>query len=147
MNIDTKTALRLTRIIHADRARVFKAWTTPEDMKKWSAPEGSELADCSVDLRVGGSYRLHMRTDEGATHTAIGVYREIDRPSRLVYTWDWEEEEMHMGDTLVTVEFNDLGHSTEVVITHEKFPAEQAREGHDIGWKSCLNRLEAMFPA
>ena len=50
-----------------------------------------------------------------------------------------------MGETLVTVEFNDLGDSTEVVLTHQGFPAEAARDGHGAGWIGCLNQLERLF--
>jgi uncharacterized protein YndB with AHSA1/START domain len=58
-----------------------------------------------------------MTGAEGQWHTAFGVYREIDRPHRLVYTWDWEEDDYRVGETLVTVEFKNLGEATEVVLT------------------------------
>ena len=60
--------------------------------------------DIPSDFRVGGSYTIAMRVD-GNDHTAIGTYKEIDAPNRLVYTWDWKEEDNRMGETLVTVEF------------------------------------------
>ncbi len=50
-----------------------------------------------------------------------------------------------MGETLVTVEFNDLDGSTEVVLTHELFPNAEAKSSHEEGWTSCLNRLERLF--
>jgi uncharacterized protein YndB with AHSA1/START domain len=50
-----------------------------------------------------------------------------------------------LGETLVTVEFNDLGGSTEVVINHERFPNVEAKQGHEDGWNSCLNKLELVF--
>ncbi len=145
MNVDTKTSLRLSRIINASRDRVFQAWTEPELIKQWSAPEGIDVAESVCDLTVGGGYRIVMNTAEGKVHTAYGTYKEVDPPSRLVYTWDWEEEEAQMGETKITVEFNEMGDATEVVILHELFPNEEVREGHDTGWKSCLNQLEAMF--
>ena len=63
----------------------------------------------------------------------------------MVYSWDCKEEESQMGDTLVTVEFNAMGETTEVVITHEFFPNDEVRDGHDMGWTSCLNQLEQLF--
>ena len=145
MSVETKSSVRLTRIINADRERVFRAWTEPEQIKKWSAPEGLSVVESVVDLCVGGAYRLRMITDEGNYHNAYGTYVEIDPPAKLVYSWDWEEEEFQMGETRVTVEFNDLGEATEVTILHELFPAEEARDGHEKGWTSCLNRLESLF--
>lgn len=144
MSTKTGTSLRLSRVIKADAERVFWAWTEPEELKRWSCPEGGyTVADVKVDLSVGGRYRIQMKTPEGNTVAAHGIYKEIERPRKLVYTWDWEGESM--GETLVTVEFNDLGGSTEVMLTHERFPSAEAKTGHEEGWTGCLNKLERMF--
>ena len=94
------------------------------------------------DLTVGGGYKLRMTNDEGLTHTAVGTYREIDRPGRLVYTWDWLEDDHKVGESLVTVEFRPHADGTEVVLTHEGFPAAEATEAHVEGWTSCLEKFE-----
>lgn len=145
MSTRADTSLRLSRIIQADSETVFRAWTEPEQLKRWSCPEGLQVADVQVDLRIGGKYRLRMEGPEGQPHTAVGVYREIERPKRLVYTWDWLEEDHKLGETLVTVEFNELEGSTEVVLTHELFPSSEAKQGHEEGWTSCLNRLQQLY--
>jgi glutathione S-transferase len=144
MSTETRTSLRLTRIIKADIHTVFEAWTQPRHLRRWSCPEGATVDDVAVDLSIEGSYRIVMNTGK-AVHTAYGRYREIDNPNRLVYTWAWENGEMEAGESLVTVEFNDLGISTEVVLTHELFPTEEATKAHEEGWTSCLNQLEGMF--
>jgi len=144
MRTQTNTALRISRVIKADPETVFRAWTEPEQLRQWSAPEGATVKAAQVDLRVGGRYRISMQTSEG-DYNATGVYREIDRPSRLVYTWSWEEKEHDVGETLVTVEFNEVGGSTEVILVHELFPNSEAKASHEDGWGSCLNRLEARF--
>ncbi len=145
MSTETGTALQLSRVIKADRETVFKAWTEAEHLRRWSCPEGIDIADVQVDLSVGGAFQIRMLNPEGQTHTAYGTYREIERPRRLVYTWDWREDDQKVGETLVTVEFNALGDSTEVVLTHERFPSAEAKSEHEKGWSSCLNRLEALF--
>lgn len=144
MSTKAETSLRLSRVIKADPETVFRAWTEPDQLKRWSCPEGSTVEDARVDLRVGGKYRIRMRGSEGQIHTAVGTYRQIE-PRRLVYTWEWEEEDQAIGETLVTVEFKDLGGETEVVVTHELFPSAEAKSGHEEGWTSCLDRLERMF--
>jgi uncharacterized protein YndB with AHSA1/START domain len=58
-----------------------------------------------------------MRGPDGTDMRVGGVYRAIERPSRLVYTWRWEESPMN--DSLVTVEFFDRGKATEVLLRHE----------------------------
>ncbi|UCC83339.1 MAG: SRPBCC domain-containing protein [Gemmatimonadota bacterium] len=143
MSTGTGTSLRVSRVIKASPEEVFAAWTQPEHLKRWSCPEGMEVGDAQVDLTVGGRYLIRMESPQGKVHTAVGVYREIERPSRLVYTWDWEEESI--GETIVTVEFNDLDGSTEVVLTHELFPNAEAKVGHEEGWTSCLGRLEKLL--
>ena len=146
MKTTTVPALHMVRKIKADRARVFQAWTQPEELKRWCAPEGFTIPNAEVDLRVGGSYRIHMRSPDGAEHIAFGTYREIDSPARLVFTWQWEKamgEEQ--GETTVTLEFHQRGEHTEVVLVHDGFRTEQGPTNHEKGWTSCLNRLENLF--
>ena len=142
----TDTALHITRLIPAPIQDVWDAWTRPELLARWGAPEGVEHIEYDVDLTVGGAYTLRMRTPEGGTHTAVGVYTVIEPPHRLVYTWDWVEEDYHMGvETQVRVEFRAVGDATEVLLVHDQFPVAEATEGHNEGWTSCLNRLEGLF--
>ena len=145
MSTSIDTTLRLTRVIKATPAIVFAAWTEPAQLRAWSCPEGMDLADVQVDLRVGGHFLMDMRGAEGDHHTAYGEYREIDPPRRLVYTWDWKQEGDAMGETLITVEFSAHGDHTEVVMTHEKMPSIEMRDAHNQGWSSCLDRLEKIF--
>ena len=144
MSVETEGIVHLTRVIRAERQKVWEAWTRPEHMRKWSCPAPGGAKEVVSDLRVGGSFSIHMEV-EGKSHTAFGTYREIDAPRRLVYTWDWEEEENAMGETLVTVEFNEVEGGTEVVLRHEGFPAAEARQGHEEGWGACLVHFEALF--
>ncbi len=145
MSTKTSTSIRLTRTLRAARETVFRAWTEPEQMKSWSAPEGFTVAEVESDLRVGGRFRISMKSPEGDPHTAVGEYREVEPPRRLVYTWDWAEEGAEMGDTLVTVEFREAGpEETEVTLVHDLFPSQEAAENHEQGWTSCLNRLEKL---
>jgi len=140
----TDTSLRLTRTIRADLATVFEAWTEPAQLNRWSAPEGMTI-ETEVDLRIGGRYRIRMKSPDGEIFTAVGEYQEIDRPNRLVYTWGWEETGNDHYETKVTVEFFDRGGATEVVVTHELFPDADLAGEHHEGWTSCLNRLEGLY--
>ncbi len=145
MTTETMQSLRLARVIKADRGTVFKAWTDPAQLKQWAAPEGVEVDHVEVDLKVGGKHHIRMKSPEGQLFNMHGAYTEIEPPSLLKYTWRWEEEEHDCGETLVTVEFNEMGDNTEVVVTHDRFPNAEAKQGHNEGWTSCLTRLEALF--
>lgn len=94
---------------------------------------------------MGGAYRLSMQGPEGPAHSVVGEYREVVRPSRLVYTWSWEGDPPEMAGsagTLVTVEFHAEGARTRVVVTHEGFDGDGARDLHVGGWNGCLDNLE-----
>jgi len=136
-----EATLVLTRTFAAPREEVFRAWTDPEALKKWwAAGPGFTTPIAEVDLRVGGRYRLGMKApDQELPYVVGGTYRAIHRPARLVYTWVWEGTDGP--ETLVTVEFRTLGSSTEVILTHEFFPTDEARKGHEMGWGSCLDGL------
>lgn len=145
MNTATSTSVKISRLFKASPRRVWDAWSTAEGLSQWACPEGATMVDTSVDLRVGGRYCIKMGGAEGESYTAVGEYREIDPAKRLVYTWEWEEPEQAMGDTIVTVEFRDLGGSTEIVLTHEGFPTDDAAAGHAEGWGLCLDQLAELL--
>jgi len=61
---------------------VFDAWTQAEQISQWWDPDGVPLRECSIDLRVGGEFKLVNR---GHGPPFAGVYRVIERPSLLVF--------------------------------------------------------------
>ena len=140
-------AVRLTRTIRASRQRVFRAWTDPELLMRWFITPDDEMRIIELDLRAGGRYRLEG-TVRARPWAVWGTYREVVPPSRLVYTWTWDNDS-NLGeplgkDTLVTVEFLERGAETEVVVTHEKLATERARTEHANGWVECLDRVAAL---
>ena len=137
--------LRLRRTFAARPERVFRAWTTPQEMKQWKAPGPLSTPVAEVDLRPGGAYRIHMQAPDGALHRLVGVYRVVDPPKKLVYTWRWESEP-EAPDTLVTVEFLDRGNATELVLTQELFTSEEAKQKHETGWTGCFEKLASLVP-
>jgi len=137
------TTVRLTRILNAAPERVFAAWTTAEAMKQWASPGDMTVPSASCDLRVGGRYEILMRAPDGAEHRVAGVYREIDSPNRLVYTWQWQDRP-GAPETVVDVRFKRHGAGTELVLVHE-LPDEASRDRHEHGWNGCLDKLVPMF--
>jgi len=76
-----------TRTFAAPRERVFRAFTEPEHVRRWLlGPEGWTMPVCEMDLRVGGGWRYVWRNGDGVEFAIEGVFREIERPARLVYT-------------------------------------------------------------
>jgi uncharacterized protein YndB with AHSA1/START domain len=140
-----KTAERvlvITRIFDAPPRLVFKAWTEPEHLVRWWGPQGFTTPSCKMDVRPGGAFRFCMRSPEGTDHWLRGVYREIVAPERLVCTWAWEDAEGKPGhETLLTVSFAEHGSKTKLTLHQAVFESVTARDAHQEGWASSLNRL------
>jgi uncharacterized protein YndB with AHSA1/START domain len=139
--LSTETTLRLRRIFQAPRERVFRAWTDPLELARWFAPsdEYSTLVPV-LELKVGGKYCLEMHHKGGNIHRVSGTYREIKPPEKIVFTW-LGEHDPNTDESLVTIEFRDLGPSTEILLTHEQLPNAEQREKHEHGWNGCINQL------
>ncbi len=143
--------LQLTRVFDAPREMVFDAWTEQKQFQQWfgrAICQGSTLESAKLDARVGGKFRLQVRKDDGEYFTSVGVYREVRRPERLVFTWQFERDgsgtdfgEVEEPEMLVTVEFKTRGEQTELTLTHERFASVQSRDGHQDGWTRCLAEL------
>lgn len=143
---ETDNSMTIRRTINASRQRVFSAWTQPEHLKNWwraNPAWSTEIAE--IDLKVGGKYRLGMRDPEQeGPFVCYGEFVEITPPEKLVYTWSWEAG-MDVGETLVTVEFHEKGDVTEILLTHERFPDQEAAAKHNEGWEACINNLDVLF--
>jgi len=143
----TETRLRIQRRFKASRQRVFEAWTQPAALKRWFAPSDAyTVPEARVDARVGGAYRITMRTAEGEDHTAIGRYLELNPPVRLVFTWTWEGDDDRGAETRVSVDLAEREGETELTLTHESFPTTELRDRHEQGWVGCLERLNRTLP-
>ena len=134
--------VKVRREIAAPAAELFDAWLDPAKIAVFMRPGDAKRTDAKVDARVGGEFEIVMHTPNGAVpHT--GSYQEITRPRRLVFTWNSPYAGNH--GSLVTVDFNAKGRSTEIVITHERLPSEEMVTAHAGGWTSILERLAATY--
>jgi len=138
--------VEVRRTIRAPRQRVFDAWTKEKELKAWHAPGPLTVSLAEIDLRVGGKYRIHMVEPDGKEHRVSGVYREIDPPRKVVYSWGWDGDHP-VKDSTVTLEFFERGDATEVVLTHEGITHDEEREKHTHGWTSIMDKLESRFGA
>lgn len=135
--------LIIERIFDAPRELVFKAWTEPERMIHWFGPRGFTTTVLKADLRPGGAYRFHMRSPEGAEHWVQGVYREIVEPERLVSSFAWADAEgkATRPETLLTLTFEARSDRTKLTLHQAVFESVTARDQHNSGWGSSMERL------
>jgi uncharacterized protein YndB with AHSA1/START domain len=138
--------VRIVRIIDAAREQVFKAWTEPEQIRRWWGPGEFTCLQAEVDLRPGGRYRFAMQPTEGEAFIVVGTYREVEPPERLVYSWRWETGPAADGsESLVMVEFHEAGEQTELVLTHTEFPESHSPAPYQMGWEGGLAKFQALL--
>ena len=141
-----KTSLEIRRFINAPRARVYAAWTDPEQLKQWWGPEGVQTRKFEADARVGGKYRWDLLNQEGEEMSVFGEYRELIPGKKIVFTWKWDDDEAWENkSSTVTIELSDRDGGTEIKLTHVQLPSEESRDRHSEGWNSVLDRLERFF--
>ncbi len=149
MNAPERFTLQMTRFIRAPREKVFDAFTTEQGLSSWMGPRGMSVRSAKAEGRVGGAWRVEMVARDGSGHTVGGQFKQLQRPSSLSYTWQWEGEDNPMAKmlTLVEIELLEKDGGTEMRMTHSGFPATAARDGHNRGWSSTFNRLsDALDP-
>ena len=134
--------LTLRRIYEAPPERVFRAWTDPAELERWNSPrDGWTLQVLELDLRVGGHYRAAFGPPGEEPYIENDEYLEITRPKRLMFTETISRGGKILQQTVCTVEFNDLGGRTEVVVTDRGTGAEV----HRGGWTNALEHLAELL--
>ncbi|GAA0533165.1 uncharacterized protein YndB with AHSA1/START domain [Rhizomicrobium palustre] len=131
------TFLQMTRSFDAAPERVFDAWLS-RHWGDWIGPHGIRGEITELDPREGGRFRIAMLQEGRAPYPVHGVYRTIDRPNKLVFTWVWEDDEI---ETLVTLTFRAEGSGTVLTLRHEGFHSEERCEQHRRGWTGSLENL------
>jgi uncharacterized protein YndB with AHSA1/START domain len=136
----------ITRVFDAPRELVWQAWTDPRHLAQWWGPKGFTNPACEVDARVGGAWHIVMRSPDGTEYPCGGVYREIVKPERLVFTNNATDKE---GNTilegLTTVTFAEHGAKTKLTLQTRAAAvvayAAAYLKGMEAGWTQSLERL------
>ncbi|WP_020661928.1 SRPBCC family protein [Amycolatopsis benzoatilytica] len=139
--------IRITRDFAAPARQVYRAWTTPELVKRWWAGKRGTVTSVDIDLRVGGRWRYVMAADGGFEVAFHGEYREIVPNERLVHTEVYETPEVSEVDApVVTVTFAESdGRTTVTMLT--RTPTKELRDaiiesGMETGMQESLDALE-----
>jgi uncharacterized protein YndB with AHSA1/START domain len=142
--------LILTRTIDAPAEKVFRAWTEPELLKQWFAPLPWTTPTVANDVRVGGGNLFVMKSPEGQEFPNCGVYLEVVKNKRLVFTdaysAGWEPAEKPFMTVILT--FDDVDGKTNYTarVRHWSVADREAHEkmGFHVGWPICAEQLAAL---
>jgi uncharacterized protein YndB with AHSA1/START domain len=140
--------LRLSRIFHAPRGTVFKAWSSADHVKHWFCPETYTVPDATVQMHVGGAFDICMRSPTGDEHWTRGTFVEIAPDARLVIDMlvtDKAGKQLMRAHT--EVDFSDAlgGTRMDVMQTYTFIDPTMAAPmvaGAQEGWRTTLDKLE-----
>lgn len=148
MNLNPETDLTFTRTINAPRLLLWECWTTPKHIKNFFVPKPHSIAECEIDLRVGGRFNTVMNVD--GNHMANeGVYLEVETGKRLVFTDTYSEGWKPAADPFMTaiIEFADDGNGGTIYTATARHRTSTARQAHEEmgffgGWGTVATQLE-----
>jgi uncharacterized protein YndB with AHSA1/START domain len=128
-------------------ARVFAAFADGALVSRWLTPAPEvRLEVLSFDFRVGGRYRFAYHVPGTATMLVNGVYRVIEPPTTIVFTWNIEPPDEHAGlHSEVSVALTPDGSGTRIVIRHALLTQAGAAERHAAGWRGAVRQLSAVL--
>jgi len=146
MNADGFT-LTVTRELPAPRTVVFRAFVDPNEFAEWFGQHGYTVSQIQFTPQVGEHYRIEMQPSDGKHFHVTGEVREIDPPSRLCFTFVYEQPNPDDVETEVSLSFDDHGESTRVDLTQGPFKTEPRRSLHQDGWNESFDKLERFITA
>jgi len=133
----SKHIAKATRVIKAPASTLFDAWINADTMSRFMCPIPGGTAKATSEGTVGGSFTVEMVAPDGQSIPHHGVYRTIDRPDKLVFTWN----SPYARDTVVTITFKETSEGTEVKLVHESLADEEQAKSHTEGWTVILDIL------
>lgn len=138
------TELRLTRRLPAPPDQVFRAWTSPAEVREWFGPKGMTTPLAEIEPRAGGRYRTVMRDAEGREYDNLGVIEALEAPHRLVTRMEGDGP---MAGARLALTFTPEAGGTRLDVswTHPTPEMRAAHEamGFERGWGEMIDRLTA----
>ena len=149
VTLPTDEQILITREFDAPKHLVWKAWTTPELVRRWWHANRGEMTVCEIDLRVGGRWRYAMVADGGFEVGFHGEFREIVPNERLVSTEVYEgipDAEDHAAVDTLTLTASDGRTVLTVLVEH---PTKEGRDAHinsgmEDGMQDAMDLLETV---
>lgn len=137
--------LELEYLLRAPRERVFGLLTEPDELARWWGPHGFTTPEIELELGVGSGFRFTMQPPEGDAFHLSGEFLEIDAPSRLAYTFRWDEPSPDDRETVVRLSLDTVGDRTEVQLSQGEFATEERLALHRSGWTDSFEKLRELI--
>ena len=156
-NKTTKKEVFITHIFNASPDLVFKAWTDPDMLVNWYAPDGCTIEFKSIEVKEGGSFHSCINDPVHGACWIVGTYKEVIFGEKLVFSMalsnqdgdllesvEAGKDENWPKETITTVTLSALGNQTKLTL-HQTAPEEEAKKsGAYQSWIKMFNRLNGL---
>lgn len=132
------TEIRIERVLPATIGKVYDAWARADVLAQWYCPNPQLELKVQADVRTGGSYVVEM-----GPHVVRGTYLEVEPPTRLVFSWQWDGTDDE--PTRVEVELSEVPEGTRMLLSHTGFATAEDAANHRLGWDPELDRLAGLL--
>lgn len=143
----TDREIRIEREFDAPRELVFSTMLDPELVSEWWGPRGTTTTVDYMEPKTGGRWRFEVTDSDGNETAFRGAYREVTPPERIVQSWEWEGMPGHVA--IETMELEDLGDRTRIVVTSLWHTTEERdgmlASGMEGGMNDTFDRLDEVL--
>jgi uncharacterized protein YndB with AHSA1/START domain len=150
--------LLITHLFDAPQEIVFRAWTDPEQLKQWYAPDGCTIEFKAIDVKEGGHFHSCIHDPVHGDCWITGTYLQVQPPEKLVFTMTLSDENGHStssieagksedwpAELVTTITFEPIGQQTKATI-HQTVSEEEAKKtGAYQSWVKMFNKLNLML--
>ena len=147
--------ITIKRLLNLPLTTVWRAWTFPDDCKKWWGPKEYTCPECIIDFKVGGKYLSSMKSTDGKEIWSTGTYKEIIPLRKIVMSDSFADSEGNIvpasfynmpgewnSEQIITLEFEEVDGKTNMSLQHAGLPVEIADDCIQ-GWQSSFDKLES----
>jgi len=139
----SKYSLFIETVIRTSIEKVWEAWTEPSVIMKWfgSDPEGNVLS-AKLDVWQGGSFEVVFKDADQTEHTCYGIYTEIEKLSKLTFTWHWKSEPNV--ESFIVLLLTEEDKATKMQFEHRNF-GNGSKHDYVKGWQSTFLKLKQVL--
>jgi uncharacterized protein YndB with AHSA1/START domain len=150
------SSTRISRVVKAPRARVYRALLDAHAVAVWMVPDGMTSQVHVFDAREGGAFRISLTYDtptatgktSAHTDTHHGHFSKLITNEQVVETVEFETADLAMrGEMTITFSLRDVDGGTEVLAVHDGLPPGLSRVDNETGWRMSLDKLAALVEA
>lgn len=139
--------LLIVRTFEAPASLVFRLWEDAAHRAHWWGPKDFQVKTFTHEFRVGGAWRACIVSEAYGENWQGGVYRDIERDRRIVFTFTWDDGPAGGVETTVTVSFAEAEGATIQTFHQTPFTSVERRNSHVVGWSELFDRERAYVEA